>query len=102
VLVEDDEHRLVGLVSYRSVVRLIAQAGADGGPEERPVKTIMERDPATVSPETPTLEAITLMRERRVSCLPVVKAGKLVGIVGERDFMPIAYELLEERLSEEE
>jgi CBS domain-containing protein len=102
VLVEDDEHRLVGLVSYRSVVRLIAQAGADGGPEERPVKTIMERDPATVSPETPTLEAITLMRERRVSCLPVVKAGKLVGLVSERDFMPIAYQLLEERLSEEE
>lgn len=102
VLVEDDEHRLVGIVSYRSVLRLISEAGAGGHPEERPVKTIMERDPVTVSPETPTLEAIVLMREHRVSCLPVVKAGKLVGIVSERDFMPIAYQLLEERLSEEE
>jgi CBS domain-containing protein/gamma-glutamylcysteine synthetase len=102
VLVEDDEHRLVGIVSYRSVLRLIAKAGAEAHPEQRPVGTIMERDPVTVAPETPTLEAIVLMREQRVSCLPVVKEGKLVGIVSERDFMPIAYELLEERLQEQE
>jgi CBS domain-containing protein len=102
VLVEDDDHRLVGIVSYRSVLRLISEAGARGRTEERPVKTIMERDPLTVSPETPTLEAIELMRVHRVSCLPVVKEGKLVGIVSERDFMPIAYQLLEERLSEVE
>jgi hypothetical protein len=31
-----------------------------------------------------------------------VDQGKLVGIVSERDFMPIAYQLLEERLREEE
>jgi len=46
----------------------------------------------------PTLEASDLMREHRVSCLPVVKDGKLVGIVSETDFMPLAYQLLEERL----
>jgi CBS domain-containing protein/gamma-glutamylcysteine synthetase len=102
VLVEDAEHRLVGIVSYRSVLRLIAKAGAEAHAEERPVSTIMERDPVTVAPETPTLDAIVLMREQRVSCLPVVKEGKLVGIVSERDFMPIAYELLEERLQEVE
>jgi CBS domain-containing protein len=102
VLVEDDDHRLVGIVSYRSVLRLIAEGGQTSAAEERPVKTIMERDPVTVAPETPTLEAIELMRDRKVSCLPVIKAGKLVGIVSERDFMPIAYQLLEERLREEE
>ncbi len=101
VLVEDDDHRLVGIVSYRSVLRLIAQAGT-GTYLDRPVKTIMERDPVTVQPHTPTLDAIRLMREEKVSCLPVVKEGRLVGIVSERDFMPIAYELLEERLREEE
>ena len=42
------------------------------------------------------------MRKHRVSCLPVVNDGKLVGIVSERDFMPIAYQLLVERLEEEE
>ena len=38
------------------------------------------------------------MRKHKVSCLPVIKAGRLVGIVSERDFLPIAYELLEDRL----
>ncbi|HSM60730.1 MAG TPA: CBS domain-containing protein, partial [Longimicrobiales bacterium] len=97
VMVEDDRHRLVGLVSYRSLIRLMAQDHDREG-EALPVKAIMERDPVSVTPETPTLEAIDLMRRHRVSCLPVVNNDKLVGIVSERDFMPIAYELLEERL----
>lgn len=99
VLVEDDEQRLTGMVSYRSVLRLIAEGGREGY-REIPVRQIMERDPVTVSPETPTLEAIELMRKHRVSCLPVTKEGKLIGIISERDFMPIAYQLLEERLSD--
>jgi len=40
------------------------------------------------------------MRSKSVSALPVVKEGKLVGIVSERDFMSIAYHLLEDRLRE--
>jgi CBS domain-containing protein len=99
VLVEDDAHNLVGLVSYRSVLRLMSEGfdpEADGVP---PVSSVMERNPTSVAPETPTLDAIDLMREHRVSVLPVVAEGKLVGIVSERDFMPLAYELLHDRLS---
>lgn len=103
VLVEDDDHRLVGLVSYRSVLRLISQSrGPISDDDAQPVKSIMDRDPVTVEPETATLKAIELMRDRKVSCLPVVDQGKLVGIVSERDFMPIAYQLLEERLQDDE
>lgn len=98
VLVEDDGHSLVGIVSYRSVLRLMAE-GFDRATEPTPaVKNIMERDPISVQPDTRTLDAIDLMRQHRVSCLPVVSDGKLVGIVSERDFLPIAYDLLEERL----
>ena len=101
VPVEDSEHRLVGVVSYRSILRYV------GGREELPaggataVKEIMGRDPVTVTPESSTLEAIRLMRDRGVACLPVLDEGKLVGIVTDRDFMPIAYDLLEERLASE-
>lgn len=98
VLVEDDAHSLVGLVSYRSVLRLMAEGFDSGFRETPPVSDIMERNPASVSPEMPTLEAIDLMRKHRVSCLPVVNNGKLVGIVSEADFMPLAYDLLEDRL----
>ena len=98
VLVEDDGHSLVGIVSYRSVLRLMAE-GFDRTAQPTPaVKDIMERDPVSVQPDTRTLDAIDLMRQHRVSCLPVVSDGKLVGIVSERDFLPIAYDLLEERL----
>lgn len=98
VLVEDDRHALVGIVSYRQVLRLISEAGTASA--NHPVKEIMAREPVTVGPETSTLEAIEMMREHEVSALPVTKDGKLVGIISERDFMPIAYHLLEERLRE--
>ena len=101
VPVEDDQHRLVGLVSYRSILRMVSDMESDGDKGTTPVKTIMEVDPVTVLPETSTLEAIDLMRTKGVSCLPVLKDGKLVGLVTEADFMPIAYELLEKQLTEE-
>jgi CBS domain-containing protein len=60
----------------------------------------MKKDLITVAPETPTQTAILLMKERGIGSLPVVKDGRLIGIVTERDFMDIASELLEEKLRE--
>lgn len=98
VLIEDNEHRLVGIVSYRSLLRLMAEGRTRAEAESMPVSEVMERDPVTVSPESPTLECINRMRSNRVSALPVVQDGQLVGLVSETDFMPMAYHLLEERL----
>ena len=101
VPVEDDQHRLVGLVSYRSILRMVSDMSSEGDKGTTPVKTIMELEPVTVTPETSTLDAIDLMRRKGVSCLPVLKGEKLVGLVTEADFMPIAYQLLEKQLTEE-
>ena len=101
VLIEDNDHRLVGIVSYRSILRLMAQGRTQAEAESMPVSEVMERHPVTVTPETTTLEAIRQMRSHKVSALPVVKNGQLVGLVSEIDFMPMAYHLLEERLAEE-
>lgn len=100
--VEDRDHRLVGVVSYRALLRHLVDREKAGSDDVTPVHDVMESDSVTVAPDTLTLEAIDLMRNRRVGCLPVVKDGKLVGLVTERDFMPIAYELLEERLRRSE
>ena len=59
----------------------------------------MTRNVHTVTPETPTLEAIALMRKYQISCLPVVDRGRLVGILTERDFVRIARPLLEDFLT---
>ncbi|MGD2116341.1 MAG: CBS domain-containing protein, partial [Acidobacteriota bacterium] len=100
VPVEDDRHRLVGLVTHRTLLRLMAQGRIDRS-EPIPVSEIMHRGVITITPETSTLEAITLMKDHRIGCLPVTgEDGKLLGIVTERDFMTMAGQLLEESLRE--
>ncbi|MFQ5795373.1 MAG: CBS and ACT domain-containing protein [Candidatus Bipolaricaulia bacterium] len=49
------------------------------------VKMWMTRDLITVSPEIPIMEARKLMKDSSIRRLPVVEAGKLVGIVTEGD-----------------
>jgi len=98
VPVEDNEHRLVGLMSHRPLLRFLASDEARQADGPIPVSSVMVTDLVTAGPETTTLEAIELMRERRISCLPIVKDGRLIGIITERDFMRIAGTLLEEML----
>lgn len=100
VPVEDDDGRLVGLVSHRSLLRLVGQGLDNGDHQAIAVAAIMKRDPVTVTPETSTLDAIDLMRREAVGCLPVVKAGSLVGIITERDLINVAARLFEEHLRE--
>lgn len=40
----------------------------------------------TISPDATVFEALKLLSEKRVGALPVVEAGKLVGILSERDY----------------
>src|SRR5574341_1533806 len=43
------------------------------------------RDPMTIPPEMPVRDVIHLQREHKISGFPVVKGGKVVGIVTNRD-----------------
>jgi CBS domain-containing protein len=99
VMVEDDENRLVGLVSQRKLLSLVGTYHPEtSGP--LPVSEVMQADPKTVTPETSTVEAIGLMRANSWACLPVIKDGHLVGVLTESKLMEIAGKLLEEKLRE--
>jgi CBS domain-containing protein len=98
VPVEDHQNQLVGLVSYRSLLRLMAQGILEGHGGPLAVGAVMRKDLVTIPPEASTVDAIRLMRQHAVGCLPVVKDGKLVGVLTEGDFMDIAAELLEQNL----
>ena len=101
VPVENDGGELVGLVSHRALLRLVAQ-GRMGKDHRVTVEEIMNREPVTVHPDTPTVEAIRLMREKKLACLPVTREKKLVGIVTEHDLIVVASLLLENYLATEE
>jgi CBS domain-containing protein len=97
VLVEDEKHRLVGLISHRTLLRHMAERTEveDGGV---PVCDIMVEDPISVQPDMPTVEAVKLMRRHQIGALPVVREDHLVGIITERDFIEIAGNLLDDSL----
>jgi CBS domain-containing protein len=98
--VEAEGHRLVGLVSHRSLLRFLAGEERNRHHGPVPVSEIMHRDLVTVTPDVSTIDAIKLMREHKIGCLPVVSKGKLVGLVTEREFTGIAGNLLEKMLRE--
>jgi CBS domain-containing protein len=101
VPVEDERHRLVGLLSYREILKMMAESPGRGIPQDVEVREVMDPAPTSVSPDTLTVDAIEIMRENGLSCLPVVKEDRLVGLVSEREFLPIAYQLLNEKLGQE-
>ena len=93
--VEDDEGRLVGLVTHHDLLHLISRRFEEDGVRTVIVETIMIRDPVTVTPETTAREAVELMRKHRFGCLPVIRDDRLVGIVTERHFLDISARLLD-------
>lgn len=98
VPVENDEGRLVGLVSHRALLKLLIR-GAPAHETPVTVREIMTPDPLTVSSTTPTLEAMEIMRGNRVGCLPVLDDGHLVGIVTSYDFLDASARLFKEQLT---
>ena len=95
VPVEDDRGRLVGLVTHRNLLHLLSQGLRK---ENVTVREVMVPNPVTVSPLTPTLDAIQTMREQQIGCLPVVDADQLVGIVTSYDFLEASARLFREHL----
>jgi CBS domain-containing protein len=99
VPVEDAKGKMVGLLTSRAVLAFHSNK-TEPDNKSVSVKEIMVRDPVSVTPETLSIDALLLMRKRKVGCLPVVANGKLVGIITETDFMNFS-ELTIQRLIQE-
>jgi CBS domain-containing protein len=99
VPVEDTDGRLVGLVTHRNLLRMMAsgKSFSDGNPVT--VREVMVANPLTVSPSTSSLEAIEIMRGNRVGCLPIVEGNQLVGIVTSYDFLEASARLFKQNLA---
>jgi CBS domain-containing protein len=99
VPVENDDGELVGIVSHRDLLEMFARGGMEKA-NGVIVRDIMKQNLITASPETPALEALYLMREKGIGCLPVVKGERLVGLITAYDFLTVSVKLFEEKLGE--
>lgn len=100
VPVEDAAGNLVGIISHRDLLQVFSLHLPKTN-QEIVVKNVMRKNLITISPETPTLEALRIMREKNIGCLPVVKDNKLIGLITAHDFLTVSTKLLEERLKEQ-
>lgn len=96
--VEDKDGNLVGLVTTRHLLRYFTQKGRSPLPGQKEVvsvKDIMINNPITVPASTTMKEAMKLMREKKIGCLPVVKDQELIGLITEMDFLRVTGRLID-------
>lgn len=74
---------ILGVVSERDL------GGPNGGSfrQHRTVGDLMRRDPVLGAPDMSLVDAAIVVRERRIGCLPIVDAGRLLGIVTRGDLL---------------
>lgn len=82
VPVEDESGALVGIITAKHIGRYIEEG------KMHPLLNagdIMIRNFIFISPGTTIMEAMQIMLREQISCLPVLKDGKLCGIVTDKD-----------------
>jgi CBS domain-containing protein len=89
-----EEGKLVGIVSQRDLFRsALAFALGYGSKGRRTilrtfhVKDVMSEPVVTVAPDATLPDAASLMLKKKIGCLPVMKDGKMVGILSESDVL---------------
>lgn len=83
--VVDADENLVGIVSEKDLLRA---KGDDA------IENVMTQDVITVTEYTALEDAARIMADHKISSLPVMRDGRLVGIITETDLFQIFLELL--------
>ena len=91
--VEDHKGNLIGLVTARLIIRHLIKNKRSK--KTSVVEEIMKKNPITITEDTNIIEAMKIMRTKKVGCLPVVKGKELVGLVTEMDCLRISGRFME-------
>ena len=89
VVVMEDMARIVGIVTERDILRAVAQRARAA---EARVRQWMTESVVTIEPETTVEDAAKMMFERNFRHLPVMKDGRLRGIVSLRRLSQYEFE----------
>ena len=93
IVVADDEGTMKGIVSERDVVRTIAKLGEAA--LEQPVSSFMTKDVVSASEDDGVLDIARRMTVGRFRHMPVLRDGRLVGIVSTGDAIKYRLEQME-------
>lgn len=84
VVVTDDAGRLSGIFTGRDAVSRVVAEGRDA--KITPLAAVMTANPATMSPDQTAVDALRLMWDGGFRHLPLVKDGRILGVVSRGDF----------------
>ena len=93
LVVVTSENAVLGLISEREIVHAFSRYGETAA--SMPVKEIMRHGVTTVSPDESVNRVMNLMTHHRVRHMPVLRDGKLAGIVSLGDVVKHRLEDLE-------
>jgi CBS domain-containing protein len=93
-----DQGVLRGVLSERDVMQRVVADGRD--PRATRVGDVATREVVVVDVNAPLKSVLTLFREKQFRHLPVVDAGKPIGILSTRDFLAFLVEGLERYIDE--
>ncbi|WP_419252088.1 CBS domain-containing protein [Caulobacter sp. ErkDOM-YI] len=85
MVVLDADEAIVGILSERDIVRVIAKEGA--GALNKPIAACMSAEVIFAQPEESIDILLERMTDRRIRHLPVVRDGRLVGIISIGDLV---------------
>ena len=85
MLVLDEGERLVGIFTERDLMTRVVVAGLD--PARTPLERVMTRDVYTAVPETRVSEVRREIQARHIRHLPVLQAGRVIGMLSLRDLL---------------
>lgn len=91
--VEDTKGQLVGLISYRLLLKHYMKPDLDNPAVV--AEDIMITNPTTIHENATIVEALQIMKKHKVGCLPVTRNNELVGIITEADFLRITGRIIE-------
>lgn len=92
--------RLVGIFTERDALFRVLAAGLD--PQATPVGEVMTRDPQTIHPERPFIDALRMMHDGHFRHVPIVEDGRPLGIVSVREALHADFTELVDILSTRE
>ncbi len=89
-----EKGKLVGIITDRDL-RLATSRLAERpfNPDDR-VEKVMSKPVQIINPSDPVEQAIRIMRELKIGCLPVVEKGEVVGIITVSDIMDTFLKLI--------